>query len=733
MRAWMFGCLLGTLAAAFAPRLMSYWLVVCLILIALGLLCVSRQWRALFTSSLLLTLAFTSLRGQDLLQTRLEPACNRQTLWLTGRVSSLPRKTRVRDGVSRQRFEFSVENLLPAMCSGPRTVLLSYYGREGLTPGERRQFEVTLRRPWGLANPGSFNMQGWYTLSGIDAVGSVRGEGVLLQHAGTDAWNWHHRLRQSIAAAIDNAALPVASAAVLKALTVADKSGIDHQLWRLFQQFGLNHLLVISGLHVALVAALAYLAGRLLRAALQLAVRSAANWPLPELGALSAAVGYAALAGFSVATSRALVMLACFLLARMTGRHSTGFNNLLLAATLLVTFNPMVVVGSGFWLSFGAVAGLLWLASWQARQSLMGKLWRPHLLMSLLMLPAGALFFGGISWVSAPANLLMVPLVGWIIVPLALLGAVLSVAGNPLAAVLWRIAAWPVDWLLAPALSLAEQKTLFLPISADGFALALSLLAVFLGLLPMQRRYRLVTLALFLPLLLPGRAADTTPRLSVLDAGQGTAVVFSAGARALLYDTGGGDPAGPNIANTVVIPWLRHSRLRSLQTLMVSHDDLDHSAGVVDVQRAMPVVSLLVGETLLPGARACRAGMSWEWPAGIRFQVLSPGAAEEGNDASCVLLIDAPGMRVLLAGDIGVEQERELIRFWGPQLTSDVLLVGHHGSSTSTSQSWLNHVSPRIAVISAGYASRFGHPHADVLARLHTQGIAVRETALEGR
>ena len=685
-----------------------------------------------FACSLLVTLALVAWRGQDLLASALAPACNRQPVLLTGTVSSLPRTTVVRDGVERQRFEFTVHSLQPQTCAAPGTILLSYYGQQRLTPGERWQFEASLRRPWGLANPGSFNMQAWYALSGVDAVGSVRGDGLLLQSANRDMRNWPHRVRQGIAAAIDGAGLPVSSTAVLKALTVADKSGLDHRLWQLFQQYGLNHLLVISGLHVALVAALAFLVGRLLRAMLQLLISGAANWPLPEWLALAAALVYAALAGFSVATSRALVMLACFLLARMLGRQSTGFNNLLVAAVLVMVLNPLVVVGSGFWLSFGAVAGLLWLATWQAAGGFLVKLWRPHLLMSLLMLPAGALWFGGSSWVSAPANLLMVPLIGWFVVPLALLGAVFSLASGALATVVWRISAAPLDWLLAPAQSLAGGQRLFLPIAADTVALPLAFSAVALILLPLRRPYRLLAAALLLPLLMPGAAPDVTPRLTVLDAGQGTAVVFAAGTQALLYDTGGGDPTGPNIANSVVIPWLRYSRLRTLQTLIISHDDLDHSAGTRDILHAMPVTTHLAGESLPPGARACRAGMAWQWPGGVTFQVLSPGPAQQGNDASCVLMIDAPGMRVLLAGDIGVQQERELIRYWGSRLKSDVLLVGHHGSATSTSQSWLNTVSPRLALISAGYASQFGHPHAEVMQRLHAQGIEARETAMEG-
>jgi competence protein ComEC len=290
----------------------------------------------------------------------------------------------------------------------------------------------------------------------------------------------------------------------------------------------------------------------------------------------------------------------------------------------------------------------------------------------------------------------------------------------------------PLELLYIPAQAMADQRQLFLSLSPGGLALGLAAVAACVAVLPLSRWQCLLVPVLLLPLLLGRPASGEGPRLDVLDTGQGTAVVFSASGRALLYDTGGGEPGGPNIANSVVLPWLRLSAIHALQTLVISHDDLDHSAGALDILDAMAVEQVLVGESLLPGARACRTGLAWQWPGAIRFRVLSPGGAEAGNEASCVLLIDTPDLRILLAGDIGVAQERELIRYWGPQLRSDVLLVGHHGSATSTSQAWLNHVAPQLAVVTAGYASRFGHPHNDVLARLAGQGISVRETAREG-
>ncbi|KAA1188226.1 DNA internalization-related competence protein ComEC/Rec2 [Pseudohalioglobus sediminis] len=732
MRVWMLGFLLGTFAAVISPWLLPLWLSCVVIMVAAAPI-----WRitalSLLVSGLCLAMALTSLRGAQMLQARLDSTCNAAPAVVTGLISSLPRHTPMQSGQARQRFELRVESIEPSACSGPRTLLLTYYGEQRLQPGERWRFHVTLRRPWGLANPGSFNMQSWYALSGIDGLGTVSARAHRLDDCEACRLRYAaHRLRQHVSAVIERAGLSPLATAVLQAVSVADKSGIDYQKWYLFQQYGINHLLVISGLHVAFVAGLAYLLGRLMCSCLQGYSARAAALPWPEICAVGSASCYVALAGFSVATVRALIMLLCFMLARICGRTSSGFNSLLLAALVVLVLNPLEIVGSGFWLSFGAVAALLWMAQWQRRRGPLGRAVQPHMVMTLLMLPMGAIWLGGSSWVAAPSNMLMVPLTGLLVVPLALLGVLLHGVSESLTLLCWQVAAAPLDIVGPAAALLAERYRLFVPLHATPVAQLLALLGVMVAVMPWAARYRPGIAALFLPLLLGRAASSEMPTLDVLDVGQGSAVVFRAGNRALLYDTGGGSPSGPNLAASVVLPWLRAAGVTRLDTLVISHEDLDHSAGASTVVDAMEVVHWLAGEPRGVRARGCRTGQAWSWPGDIRFHILSPVGTEEGNDASCVLFIHAPGMRALLAGDIGVGQERALISYWRSALAADVLLVGHHGSLTSTSQAWLNWVSPSLAIVGAGYASRFGHPHPTVIQRLRRAGIKVRETALTG-
>jgi competence protein ComEC len=705
----------------------------------IGLLGNSRFRRG--CAGLALGAAIAITHGHWLLQGRLEARCAGQPTALTGRVSSLPRRSAMADGVTRQRFEFDVESLRPEHCAGPRRVLLSYYGEEQLQPGQWWQFSARLKKPWGLANPGSYNLQAWLAESGIDAVGSVLKNGASPLQRAVTAGDLANRLRHAISQRIAAQPLGPQAKAVLAAITVADKSGIDASLWSLFQLYGINHLLVISGLHIGLVGGGGFLLGALLQRLLLLGGLSLSG--LPALLALACAGAYAALAGFSISTQRALCMLACFLLAGVLGRRSSAANSLLLAAATVLLVNPLALLGSGFWLSFAAVAALLWLGHWQRALPTWRRLLTTHAFMSLVMLPLGGWWFGGASLVAPLANLLMIPLVGMLVVPLALAAVAAMYLLPALEPTLWALAAWPLEQLLPPAqyLAVGEQRWLYRQLAPTLPAVLLGALGAALLVLPLALRLRVLALLLMLPLLVPARWTADTPqdvvRLTVLDVGQGTAVVLRSGRRALVYDTGGGDPAGVNMAVSVLLPFLRHEGVSELDTFIVSHPDNDHSAGARTVLAAMAARRVFFGgEMQLPGGRPCVAGQAWEWPGGVRFRFLSPALERHSglasNDASCVLQIATPDHRLLLTGDIEGARERELVRYWGAALAGNWLLLPHHGSNTSSTYALLKHVRPGIIANSSGYANRFGHPHRQVMERLGQSRAQFYDTARGG-
>lgn len=749
MSAAVAGAVAGLLLAACLPWLPGA-LAVSAIAVAGALLLLARCTPARLAAGLSLGAALGIAHGNSLLERRLPPDCVREPVQVEGAVVSLPRVTHIGEDTRQQRFEFAVADIRPARCGGPRRVLLSYYGPLTVAPGEQWLFEARLRRPWGLVNPGSFNMQAWFAQTGIDATGSVRSRGAQRLAPGAGLGSLPDRLRARISERIATLPLSSDARAVLRAVTVADRSGLDTELWRLFQHYGLNHLLVISGLHIGLVAALGYGLGRGVAVSLMLTGRVADPRHLPAVLALLLAAFYTALAGFSLATVRALAMLSCVVVASACWRRAGSWYNLLLAAALLLALNPLAGLGSGFWLSFGAVACLLWLGMWSRETGRWRARVGTHVFMSVAMLPLCGWWFGGFSQVSAPANLLLVPLLGLFVVPLALLGALCALPGWDLAAALWTWAAQPLEVLLplGRALAASHPDWLFRGLAPGPLETLLALCAVALLVAPLDWRVRALLPVLLAPLLLPPAAPRTAApeavHALVFDVGQGTAVLLYDRHRALLYDTGGGVAGGSTIARSAILPLLRQRGIARLDTLVISHGDSDHSAGLADILGALPVARLLTGaEVRVAGANKrafvvaepCRAGLGWQWPHNdVTLRVLAPAPGERlsRNNGSCVLQVSVGGWRLLLPGDVNDDRERALVRYWRDELASDWLLAAHHGSGSSSSHAWLKAVDPAEVVYSHGYANRFGHPHPAVVARVGAAGARAWSTARRG-
>ncbi len=738
MQSWMIGTVSAIVFTGMWPDLPPWPLALLFAAIAV----VALRWKAegaKLVCGLASGFALALVYGTVLLQHRLDDSCVGVPVIVTGRVSSLPNVKRAHENERRQRFEFIASDLAPKRCRGPTKLVLSYYGEHLIHPGEEWQFEVKLRKPWGLANPGSFNMQVWFAQEAIDAVGNVR-ESPLNQRlpAAASVTALHHRLRQQISERIGTLELDHDVIAMLQAMTIADNSGIDPPLWQLGQQLGINHLLVISGSHIAFVAGAGFLIGGLF---IRILPSSGGVWA-QQLLALILACLYGALAGFSIPVQRALCMLGFFVGASLTGRRSSPLNSLMLAATGVLLLNPLAALGSGFWLSFGAVAALLWLAHWQRGSGALRRLFNTHGFMALVMLPLGALFFGGSSIVAMLANLLMIPLVGLVVVPLSLLAVVGFLAGWPVTSQLWYLAGWPLQRLLTLVKAPAEVwgDSWFVPLNGELPQVLVAVLAMALLILPGGLKLRLLAIVLTLPLTLPPVTSSPAPGLdtqvTALDVGQGTAVVIHSGDRTLVYDTGGGDPKGVNMGSTVVLPYLQLKGIISLDTLVISHPDLDHSAGTADIMDAMTVDRFRYGgnDPGMGKGKTCTAGESWRWPGGQVFQFLSPAqeTANTSNDSSCVLQVQVGDYRLLLPGDIEETRERTLVQYWREQLRSHWLLVAHHGSRTSSSWSFLKQVQPDAAVLSNGYANRFGHPHPSVIRRLQQQGLQQFSTATDG-
>jgi competence protein ComEC len=329
------------------------------------------------------------------------------------------------------------------------------------------------------------------------------------------------------------------------------------------------------------------------------------------------------------------------------------------------------------------------------------------------------------------ANLVAIPWVTLVVTPLALLGAI--------APPLWTPAAVAVGWLVSGLQQLASVPwAVWAAPAAPAWAVAAGLLAGAVGMLPLPWRLRLLALPLALPLMWPPvpRPPAGGFELVAVDIGQGTAVLVRTRSHLLVYDTGPAYARDGDAGQRILVPLLRARGDQRIDLLVLTHRDNDHVGGAEAVLAAVPVQawssSLDEAHPLrrlaLPRHVRCDAGQQWEWD-GVRFEMLHPTGADHArerrpNALSCVLRVqDAAGRSALLTGDVEAAQEAALVARLGARLRSTLLLVPHHGSRTSSSEAFIDAVAPQVAVVQAGYRSRFGHPAAEVSARYQSRGI----------
>jgi competence protein ComEC len=701
---------------------------------------------AVFAGCVAFGLAWGAVRAHARLADRLDPLLEGRDVVVTGVVAGLPQA--FERGV---RFDFDVE--APAT-EVPRRISLSSYGfagEEGVLPvraGERWRFAVRLRRPHGSANPHGFDYEGWLLERGVRATGYVRtpgkrGEGeapLRLEPLVARPSYLVDRLRENARERM-LAALPGNPyAGVLVALAIGDQQAIDAGQWQLFARTGVSHLMSISGLHVTMVAGLfAALVSFLWRRSEALALALPAQKAAALAGFL-AAFAYCLISGFAVPAQRTLYMVGVVAAALWLGRATSASRVLAAALLAVLALDPWAVLAPGFWLSFAAVAVIFHVST--------GYTERPHWLLqwgrvqwavTVGLAPLMLVLFQQVSLVSPLANAFAIPLVSFVVTPLALAGAVLPF-DSPLVlghAILEAMMA-ALGWLAALPSAVWRQHA---PLP---WTVPLALLGIAWLLLPRGFPARWLGAALAAPMfaVLPPAPAAGELWLTVLDVGQGLAVVARTGNHVLLYDAGPAFNASADSGTRVVLPYLRGEGVARLDALVVSHDDRDHSGGAESVIDGMQVAllwsSLPEDHPLLSGHtphRACEAGRGWEWD-GVTFEFLHPAApaGQDGraNNRSCVLRIAAPGGRVLLAGDIERAAERELLRRAPGLLAADVLLVPHHGSATSSSAEFVEKVAPRYAVFTVGYRNRFGHPREDVIERYRGAGSALLRTDASG-
>jgi len=686
-------------------------------------------------------LGFAHLRLAD----RLDPELEGVEVEAVGVIAGLPAA-----GERSLRFAFEIESSSREL---PSRVLVSWFRTafaqdqsavllEVPHPGERWRFTLRLKRPRGHFNPHGFDYEAWLLERGIGATGYVRAGGKATPPLRMGWRNsFRDRIEQAREAVRDRFRRVLGetpAAGILAALAVGDQRAISNEEWRLFSATGVTHLMSISGLHVTMVSGLlAWLVGSLWRRAPRLVLALPAR-KAGALAAIAGALGYALLAGFAVPAQRTFWMVAVVALALWSGRIASPARTLALALAVVLLADPWAGLSAGFWLSFGAVA-LIFLVSVAVHRDepLLLQWVRIQWAITVGLAPAALFLFSQVSLVGPLANAVAIPVVSVVVTPLALAAAVL-----PWEALL-SLAAWLVQWLLQLLEWCASlPAALWQQPSPPWWCLVAAAGGTLWLVAPCGVPWRATGLALMAPAFAwpvatpaPGDAWVTT-----LDAGQGLAVLVRTANRALLYDAGPAFGTESDSGERIILPHLRAIGVRRLDALVVTHNDIDHSGGAASVLQALEVDRLLSSlpgaSPLLPLAPAerCAAGQAWEWD-GVRFEMLHPamGAQERRtNNLSCVLKVAARSGAMLLTGDIEREAEAVLLARDPGALRADVLLVPHHGSRTSSSAAFIAAVSPRVAVVPAGYRNRFGHPALAVAERYAAAGVAMRRTDLEG-
>ena len=756
MRIWTLAFSSGLIVCGFVPQVPSLVLILCLLVLGVLLHC-HKVLRV--PGAFMLGCGWLLIYAHGSVGARWPAELDGVDVWTQGTAWSLPQQTE-----RSLRFEFNIEALCTeavlADCKfatateSASKVLINLYQPLPIAPGERWQLQLRLRLPHGFANPGGFDYEAWLMQNQIRATGYVREsvDNVLL--ADGSGQRWFTRLRFALVrklAAVEGLHYPH----LIRALTIGDHYGISENEWKLFSKTGTNHLIVISGAHVALIALMLYRLGWGLATCWpSLLLR----WPAPQIAAGFALLGawcYSGLAGFSLPVQRAFVMAAVLFAGRLLRRQTSGVDALCLALALILALDPLAPQNPGFWLSFCAVAVLLTTAKpeglgtkpapvgevgwWSGTLNKLRLEWRIQWLVFLGLVPLMLLFFQQMSPLAPMINMPAIPFIGLLVVPLALV-AVLLMWIWPFAAHIllqltdlllgWYmqtlqgyVALTPFDLVTLPALSLAAMCVLCLLVLLVLFTPVFKLRMVALLLLP-------------LPFLWPqALLPEGTVRVAVLDVGQGLAVVVSTRHHHLLYDTGPYFSTRFDAGSDVVVPYLRHRNIRNLDSVLVSHADNDHAGGLAGIAVVFPDAQFLGSApdrfpASISGA-TCRTGKQWHWD-GIDFEVLHPDSdTYTDNDSSCVLQVSIGAHSILLPGDIERTAEMKLLR--DGQLRRTTLLVApHHGSRSSSSRGFVAAVKPEAVVYASGYGNRFHHPLPDVRARYQATGSLEYLTAMSG-
>ena len=628
-------------------------------------------------------------------------------------------------------------------------VRVSDYRRQAIDPrpGEAWRLLLRVKPPHGFSNPAGFDYEKWLFSQRIVATAYIRNEKTVNDAAKNDHHQVNHRLpefdrpamidrmRLGLGNHIDQLLAESSYIGIITALATGDRRAISSQQWSVLQKTGTSHLMAISGLHVGLVSAIAFFLFHFAWARVPALPLIYPAHKAAIIAALLFATFYSLLAGFSLPTQRALLMLTILSISLLFSRRVRPLNILSLALLAVLVLDPLSILSAGFWLSFSAVTMILY--TLLHRRHIPGRIvngatrvvhmqWK----LSLMIAPVSLMFFQQIPLAGPVANLIAIPVAAFLIVPLILLASLsyLAMGGGFVDQYLYQLTEILLDylWLLLDRLAIMAEALSFSP---DHSIVALTglIFAVLIILLPAGLRMRRLAFVGLLVFLFPYRyeLGEGEFRMIVLDVGQGLSVIVMTAEHTLLFDTGARFSERFNAGDAVVLPVLKSLSSRKVDTMIVSHGDNDHSGGVEAILAAIHVQRIISNEKI-PGRNVdrCQAGEQWQWD-GVSFRILHPARDSmlDGNNASCVLQIQSQYGSVLLPADIEEDAEQAIIFRYPESLASSIMLAPHHGSKTSSSEKFIEAVEPELVVFPAGWMNRYQHPTEMIVKRYTDRGI----------
>ena len=683
------------------------------------------------------------------------------------RISSLPNKITLDLYISEILHQQDYQTLVAttSLFDGKeQQIFINWKAPEKPQVGEIWRADVKLRPISARLNHGGFDRQQWYFSKRIIAVGYVKSAVKIGEDFSYRTHFLQNSLKQTEGLSLQG---------LLIALAFGERAWLDNTTWLIYQQTNTAHLIAISGLHIGLAMGIGFFFARLLQLALP--TRFISPW-FPLCFGVLIALGYAYLAGFSLPTFRAMMALVFIAILQILRRYYTSLQMLCLVVAFLLFCDPLMPLSMSFWLSVGAVTCLIvWyryvplsIIEWR-HQKLSGKvrwiLGLFHLQFGLLILftPIQLFFFNGLALNGFLANLIAVPLYSFLLVPLILCAVLTNGA----------FSSWHLSNTIAQGITqcLSVFQGSYVPISINLSLILTALLSLVFGgmlyglylvsqvqtkntplkssrfftlnstkiLLPEDYKQALLGVILIFSVCMStlGYRYFTKPKwqLDTLDVGQGLATLIVKEGKGILYDTGAAwqsGTGGSSMAELEILPYLQREGIE-LETLILSHDDNDHSGGAKVILAAYPEIELITpsrknyGET---HHTFCLQGKRWSW-RGIDFKVLSPEQITDRaeNPQSCVVLLTDGQYKILLTGDADLATERAFAENQGK---INVLQVGHHGSKTSTGEFLLAQTKPDIALISSGRWNAWNFPHPSVIERLNRYQSAVENTAISG-